>query len=562
MMLSEIHQKILDRNFRETTPFLSVHEANATLLNQIDALQLKCESLERENSNQQQQLDEGSPGGKGSANAALKNETRLRDKLEKLQEELNDKLKVYSEVNVNALQTTKDLSIMKNLNTAQEATIANLKHEHDRKEKAMEHISLELDEAKKSRRLAEQQYEGLKNTIRTLQEENDVLKKENRQLVDRLVSGKEKTSDEINTLNEMVSHLKNEVDMLRTLKVQEEKRRKWFGRSAIGDEVNILDAKDKDEGPSRKFGAFGSVVPRLPKYTINAHKGEAMCVRYDGTGADLVATASSDSTVNVWDTNGVLRATLRATNGHTVTACDISGGLAVGGGSDKMCRVWDLKTERMIHQLMGHANKITCVRFFGGEKGVITGSADRSLKIWDISRKTYRQTTTLRHSATPYCVDVASDAFTAVSGHIDGGLRFWDIRTGDRTAEILGLHEGGVTSVQFHPIIGNQVLTTGKDSSIKVVDIRTCTALQTMRHDDYRNNYSWGACAFSSDGAYAGAVSSTMGDVFVWRTADGALETQLKGHTNGASGFAWGRGGTSGQQVASVDRDGKLILWA
>ena len=250
MMLSEIHQKILDRNIRETTPFLSVHEANATLLNQIDALQLKCESLERENSNQQQQLDEGSPGGKGSANAALKNETRLRDKLEKLQEELNDKLKVYSEVNVNALQTTKDLSIMKNLNTAQEATIANLKHEHDRKEKAMEHISLELDEAKKSRRLAEQQYEGLKNTIRTLQEENDVLKKENRQLVDRLVSGKEKTSDEINTLNEMVSHLKNEVDMLRTLKVQEEKRRKWFGRSAIGDEVNILDAKGP--APSRQ----------------------------------------------------------------------------------------------------------------------------------------------------------------------------------------------------------------------------------------------------------------------------------------------------------------------
>ena len=172
--------------------------------------------------------------------------------------------------------------------------------------------------------------------------------------------------------------------------------------------------------------------------------------------------------------------------GHAnkITCVRFFGGLAVGGGSDKMCRVWDLKTERMIHQLMGHANKITCVRFFGGEKGVITGSADRSLKIWDISRKTYRQTTTLRHSATPYCVDVASDAFTAVSGHIDGGLRFWDIRTGDRTAEILGLHEGGVTSVQFHPIIENQVLTTGKDSSIKVVDIRTCTALQTMRHDD------------------------------------------------------------------------------
>ena len=67
---------------------------------------------------------------------------------------------------------------------------------------------------------------------------------------------------------------------------------------------------------------------------------------------------------------------------------------------------------------------------------MITGSADRSLKLWDISRKTYRQTTTFRHSSTAHCVDVSSDSSTAVSGHLDGGLRFWDIRTGDRTAEI------------------------------------------------------------------------------------------------------------------------------
>ena len=60
------------------------------------------------------------------------------------------------------------------------------------------------------------------------------------------------------------------------------------------------------------------------------------------------------------------------------------------------------------------------------------------MKVWDISRQTYKQTATLRHGSTAHCVDVGSNSFSAVSGHLDGGLRFWDLRTGGRTADIAG----------------------------------------------------------------------------------------------------------------------------
>ena len=62
-------------------------------------------------------------------------------------------------------------------------------------------------------------------------------------------------------------------------------------------------------------------------------------------------------------------------------------------------------------------------------------------------------------------------------------------------------------------------------------------------------------------GKYAGAGSST-GDVFIWRTVDGQLETQLKGHQSGVVSVAWDRGGINGQQFASVDKQGVLMLWA
>ena len=162
-----------------------------------------------------------------------------------------------------------------------------------------------------------------------------------------------------------------------------------------------------------------------------------MTLRYDGSGADLIATGGADGTVKVWDTaSGGLLSTLRGGSSNVILSCDISNGIVVAGGSDKTCRVWNSRTQRMIHQLVGHAHKVTCVRLFSSEHGVISGSADRSLKVWDISRQTYRQTTTLRHSATANCIDVGLDSFTAVSGHNDGGIRFWDVRTGERTADI------------------------------------------------------------------------------------------------------------------------------
>jgi len=56
--------------------------------------------------------------------------------------------------------------------------------------------------------------------------------------------------------------------------------------------------------------------------------------------------------------------------------------------------------------------------------------------------------------------------------------------------------------------------------------------------------------------------SSSNGHIFVWDVTAGKLRARLQGHQAGVCGFAWGRGGTSGQQVASVDKSGMLILWA
>ena len=119
----------------------------------------------------------------------------------------------------------------------------------------------------------------------------------------------------------------------------------------------------------------------------------------------------------------------------------------------------------MIHQLAGHSQKITSVRLFPGEKSVVTGSADRSLRVWDISRHIYSQSSTLRHSSTTNSIDVSYDTQTIASGHLDGGLRCWDVKSGDRVLDLPSLHDGGVTSVQWNPRKGHEILTAGESNS-------------------------------------------------------------------------------------------------
>ena len=75
-----------------------------------------------------------------------------------------------------------------------------------------------------------------------------------------------------------------------------------------------------------------------------------------------------------------------------------------------------------------------------------------------------------------------------------------------------------------------------------------------------RNNHLIYSFPFS--GAYVGSGSSATGILFVWDSTSGKLKKKLKAHEAGIHGFAWGEGGSSGQQVATIGRDGTLILWA
>lgn len=84
------------------------------------------------------------------------------------------------------------------------------------------------------------------------------------------------------------------------------------------------------------------------------------------------------------------------------------------------------------------------------------------------------------------------------------GVRFWDIRSSERTADITELHSNGVTSVQFNPANNAEVLTTGRDSVVKLIDVRKSgQELQSFSHSEFKIDLSYAGCTISPNGTFS-----------------------------------------------------------
>jgi WD40 repeat protein len=107
--------------------------------------------------------------------------------------------------------------------------------------------------------------------------------------------------------------------------------------------------------------------------------------------------------------------------------------------------------------LQGHTQKVTCLAFVPGRPVLATGSADKTVRLWDLTGD--NPPTVLKwHRAYVYALAASPDGAVLASGGGDRTIRLWDLPEGRLRAVLTG-HTASVTNLAYLP--SGRVLVSG-----------------------------------------------------------------------------------------------------
>ncbi|GLJ14131.1 hypothetical protein SUGI_0226730 [Cryptomeria japonica] len=103
---------------------------------------------------------------------------------------------------------------------------------------------------------------------------------------------------------------------------------------------------------------------------------------------DLVVSASLDRTVRVWDVSAVSPAD------DILKLTQMSTDLFEGGEDDCQVKLWRMNDANAweVYTLRGHIHNVSCVLFHARQDIIVSNSDDKSIRVWDMSKRTIFQT--------------------------------------------------------------------------------------------------------------------------------------------------------------------------
>lgn len=539
-----ISHRLKTRNRHEYYEFSDLIDIQSKLFEQVASLKsknvqltLETERLKAENLSLQIRADSG--GGGVSSNERT---TQLEQKLYRLQEELTDLHKRKGENAQMIIDLTNAMKEKeKELQLKDSKLMDALAIENGLKTE-IKHLEATVFELEATNQTLKDEHQALQMAFTALEEKNQKAQVENNELMARWLEYKMSEADKMNQENDRFFRHKQE-RLQRDL------------ADAANEPVQIK--TDPSDGYMKGIPpiCLSASLPTKAQCKLDAHEGEVNAVLWSPTGS-LFATGGSDRKIKLWEYHGgqcTCKGTLLGSNaGITALEFDFDEALILGASNDYASRLWSLSDQRLRHTLTGHSGKVLTAKFLGDSTKVVTGSHDRTLKIWDLHTRTTSKTIFAGSS----CNDLVTlHASSIISGHFDKKLRFWDPRC-DQTLNEISL-QGRITSLALAPDRASLLVCTREDT-LKCIDLRMNQVIYTLCAENFKVAFDYSRAVFSPDGSYAMAGSSD-GTLYVWNIQKGKVERMLKEHTHAIVACSWH---PSGSVILSSERQKKVILWS
>jgi len=187
--------------------------------------------------------------------------------------------------------------------------------------------------------------------------------------------------------------------------------------------------------------------------------------------------------------------------------------------------------------LRGHTDEVQSVAFSGDGAQLVSGSADQTVRLWDVA--TGRALRTFQgHTEAVQAVAFSADGRRLASGSWDKTVRLWNVTTGQEARRLQVNTHLPISAVAFSP--DGKILASGS-AVLNLWNVATGQALHTLSADPQAQP-TWQSVAFSPNGQWLVSGDSDK-MVRLWDTTTGQLQQTFTGRIDPTHSVAFSPNG-------------------
>lgn len=225
----------------------------------------------------------------------------------------------------------------------------------------------------------------------------------------------------------------------------------------------------------------------------------------------------------------------------------------VTGSADKTLCLWDLEEGVVLKKMEGHRNAIRAIVVSRDEQFIASGDYNGELIAWDSDTRNPLTQIIKAHFGSIYSLDFSADGALLATGSLDGTVKLWSTSTWCLQGSPIDCH-AAVYCIRYAPSGEHLAIATFKDVQILITDTRECIANFTA-HAVFNLSLAW-----MPDGSRLFSASTILDPTI--RAWDPSTWKQVgdpwTGHTYQVNAIAVNSTGTL---VASASDDKHVRLW-
>ena len=219
--------------------------------------------------------------------------------------------------------------------------------------------------------------------------------------------------------------------------------------------------------------------PQMRPFRFTGHKGAItdLAINPEGT---MIASSSTDQSVHLWTNTVSGKYKLLKCHPSPVRSVDFSntGKYLLTGSNDKTIKIFDLYPKaKFVSSFKGHSNWVRCARFSPDNRLIGSCGDDNAVIIFDVEQKSVKYRF-LDHLSHVNSCRFSPDGTIIASAGDDGKIKLFDIRIG-RLIQHYDAHNNKINCISYHQS-GNYIISGSDDSTIKIWDLKMGQILYTV----------------------------------------------------------------------------------